>query len=419
MPANRTMTAVDAQMLWSSAKIPSDQFLLYAFDGSADFGAAVDELRARAAACDELRLRVVDQGTWRYPRWERGAVDAGQFVVHRADGVTWQGCLDAVTRLAADQLDLARMSWRAHIFPHVQDVPRLSGTGSVVVVQVGHALGDGNRSAALAGALLGRRLPVPVPPAGRRGFLPARAAAAARAHRMLMGDIEAGRVSPPAPSCPVRSVNQRPRATPVLRTIVVHRDQLGGPTVTVAALVVIAEALAGYLARRGEDPTRLRAEVPMANGRNAFANNNFRNVGIGLHAELDSRRRADAIVAELAAQRARGRHPAMLTAAAAFATTPASLLRWGVRQFDPDVRSQTVTGNTVVSSVNRGPADLVFGGRRVVLTAGYPALSPMMSLTHGVHGIGDTIAISVHADPANIEVDDYLTGLQGALAGIN
>ena len=33
-------------------------------------------------------------------------------------------------------------------------------------------------------------------------------------------------------------------------------------------------------------------------------------------------------------------------------------------------------------SVNRGPADLTFGGRRVLLTAGFPALSPMMGLTH-------------------------------------
>lgn len=412
------MTAVDAQMLWSSAKIPSDQFLLYAFDGSpADHDGAVEELRARAEACGELRLRVADQGACRYPRWQRGEIRADQFAVHHVDGLDWQGCLDAVAGLAAVQLDMSRMGWRAHVFPHVVSVPGVIGAGSVVVVQVGHALGDGNRSAALAGALLGRRRAVPVPVAARRGFLPMRAVAAARAHRMLVRDIEAGRVPPPAPSCPVLSLNQRPRMTPTLRTIVVHRDRLGGPTVTVAALVLIADALAGYLTGRGEDSSRLGAEVPIAGGPNMLANNNFRNVGIGLHPELDRRRRAEVIAAELADQRARGRHPAMRTAAAAFAATPAPLLRWGVRQFDPDVRSQTVTGNTVVSSVNRGPADLVFGGCPVVLTAGYPALSPMMSLTHGVHGIGDTIALSVHADPANIDVDDYLRKLRVALAG--
>ena len=81
----------------------------------------------------------------------------------------------------------------------------------------------------------------------------------------------------------------------------------------------------------------------------------------------------------------------------AIAAIPAPVLRWGVAQFDPDVRSTAVTGNTVVSSVNRGAKDLRFGAAPVLLTAGFPGLSPMMGLTHGVHGIGDTIAVSVHA----------------------
>jgi hypothetical protein len=75
-----------------------------------------------------------------------------------------------------------------------------------------------------------------------------------------------------------------------------------------------------------------------------------------------------------------------------------------------------VAGNTVVSSVNRGPADLSFGDAPVVLTAGYPALSPAMSLTHGVHGIGDIVAISVHAaESAVADIDAYLELLGAAL----
>ena len=74
-----------------------------------------------------------------------------------------------------------------------------------------------------------------------------------------------------------------------------------------------------------------------------------------------------------------------------------------------------MSGHTVVSSVTRGPADLAFGGHRVSFTAGYPALSPVMGLTHGVHGIGDTLAISVHADPTAVEIEDYLDRLRAAL----
>ena len=99
---------------------------------------------------------------------------------------------------------------------------------------------------------------------------------------------------------------------------------------------------------------------------------------------------------------------------------PAALLRWGVSHFDPDVRPAQVLGNTVVSSVNRGPADLSFGNAPVVLTAGNPSLSPVMGLTHGVHGIGDIVAISVHAAESAFEsegadIDAYVELLDAAL----
>ncbi|MFY9334578.1 MAG: WS/DGAT domain-containing protein, partial [Mycobacterium sp.] len=110
-----------------------------------------------------------------------------------------------------------------------------------------------------------------------------------------------------------------------------------------------------------------------------------------------------------------GQHPALRASAAAFASVPAPVLRWGVGQFDPSARTGAVSGHTVVSSVNRGPADLDFGGHRVLFTAGYPALSPVMGLTHGVHGIGDTVAISVHADPTAVDIEDYLDRLADAL----
>jgi hypothetical protein len=203
----------------------------------------------------------------------------------------------------------------------------------------------------------------------------------------------------------------------MVRTVVGPRAEISGPTVTVGVLAAISAALSGYLLARGEDTSTLGAEVPMAKEGVPQANNHFRNVAIGLHPRVASaEERTSLIAAELDTGRRRGRHPSFAASDRAQVCVPAPLLRWGIAQFDIDVRSSVVTGNTVVSSVYRGAADLAFGGCPVAFTAGYPALSPMMGLTHGVHGIGDTVAISVHAaESALADVDDYVERLQAAL----
>jgi hypothetical protein len=208
----------------------------------------------------------------------------------------------------------------------------------------------------------------------------------------------------------------RPGGVRSIRTVIRTRAKVPGPTVTVGVLAGVSTALAGHLRELGDDPSTLGAEVPMAKAGARLAHNHFGNVAVGLYPELDFGERADRIAGDLAQRRRRAAHPAMLAASRAFAAVPAPLLRWGVGQFDPALRSPTVTGNTVVSSVNRGPADLRFGELPVVLTAGYPGLSPMMGLTHGVHGIGDTIAISVHAAESAIgDIDAYVERLEAAL----
>jgi hypothetical protein len=191
-----------------------------------------------------------------------------------------------------------------------------------------------------------------------------------------------------------------------------------GPTVTIGVLCAVSTALSAQLRGLGDDPSTLGAEVPMAKTTVREANNHFGNVGVGLYPELDLDKRAVRIAADLADRRRRAQHPAMRAASRAFAATPAPLLRWGVAQFDPTVRVPTVIGNTVVSSVNRGPADLRFGDAPVLITSGYPALSPMMGLAHGVHGIGDTVAVSVRAAESAIgDVDEYVARLDAALSG--
>ena len=410
------LTAADAQFYWMSAKVPNDQLLLYAFDGEpADLEDAVAQVIRRARRCPDLSVRVDDRCALTYPAWVRRDVTPDQVVVH-GPVAGWQECLDAVAALAEHQLDMRDTTWRLHIFGPVPDVPGASAPSTVTVLQMGHALGDGVRSAALSAVLFGRAANVPGIEWRRRGCLITRGVAAARAHRRLEHDTTAGLVPRPAPLRPALSINGKPEGGRAIRSFARRRSELSGGTVTVAVLAAVSGALSAYLRDRDEDPSTLAAEVPMAKHLVRQANNHFGNVGVGLYPLLSFDQRADRIAAELGERRRRAEHPAFAAGDRSLASVPAPLLRWGVSQFDIDVRSPVVIGNTVVSSVNRGPADLSFGGRPVVLTAGYPALSPMMGLTHGVHGIGETIAISVHAAESTVaDVDEYLERLAAAL----
>jgi hypothetical protein len=408
------MAAVDAQFYWMSAKIPSDQFLLYAFAGEpANFERAVDEIRCRAQACPDLTMRVDDGSALTYPNWVPAAVEPAQVLRHQLDEDSWHSCLDAVVQLADDQLDVCRTPWRLHLFVPVHGIPGSTGPGTVAVMQVAHALADGARASALAAWLFGRTTPVPDVTTMSPGFLPWRAVNAARTHRKLERDTRAGLLRSPAGSRPPLSTNARPTGARTVRTLVRHRSQLRGPTVTVAALAAVSGALFAHL---GDAAVSLGAEVPMAKPGVRQAYNHFRNVTIGLYPDLSREARIERIVADLDTARRRAEHPAARAADRAFAAVPAPLLCWGVSQFDPNVRPTQVSGNTVVSSVYRGPGDLHLGGAPVLLTAGYPALSPAMGLTHGVHGIGDTIAISVHAAESAVgDIDDYLQRLDAEL----
>jgi hypothetical protein len=415
----RRLSAVDAQTYWMSTKIPNDQFLLYGFAGvPSDLERALDVIRRRAWGTPELRLRIEEHNVLTYPAWVTAPIEPEQFVVHDLADNSWAGCLAASAGLADHQLDPRRTAWRLHLFAPVYGVPG-AGAGTVAVLQGAHVLADGIRASALAAWLFGRAdkvPPVPAPPPFRAAALPWRSFLAARAHRQLVRDTDAGLVPPQADSRPALRSNTRPGDVRSIRTVIRNRAGLPGPTVTAGVLAAVSTALAGHMRELGDDPSALGAEVPMAKAGVRQTHNHFGNVGVGLYPELDVAARAARIVEDLADRRRRAAHPAMLAGSRAFAAVPAPLLRWGVGQFDPTLRSATVIGNTVVSSVNRGPADLRFGELPVVLTAGYPGLSPMMGLTHGVHGIGDTIAISVHAAESAVgDVDAYVERLESAL----
>lgn len=410
------MAAIDAQFYWMAAKIPSDQFVLYAFAGvPADLDGAIAEVLDRARATPDLTIRVADAGALCYPRWVPMPDDT-DVIGHRAAEDSWTGCLDALVRLTDDQLDVRVTPWRLHVFAPVYDIPGHRGAGTVVALQMAHALADGKRAAALTAWLFGRPAPVAAvaaPGCGVPAVLPWRAVVAARAHHNRVEDTRTGLLPPPVTDRPPLATNNRPAGARAVRTLVRRRSELNGPTVTVAVLSAVSTALSEYL---DEPCDALGAEVPMAKAGARLAQNHFGNIPVGLYPHLDPDARCERIATEIGTGRLRGRHLASVTADRAFAATPAALLHWGIGHFDPDVRPDRVTGNTVVSSVHRGAADLRFGAVPVLLTTGFPALSPAMGLTHGVHGIGDTVVVSVHAAASAIgDIDVYLRLLDAAL----
>ena len=414
------LSAVDAQTYWMSAKIPNDTVLLYGFDGvPADMAVAIEEIAERARGCADLTVRVEDGGRLTYPAWVHREVDRSQFVVHDTGERTFQECLDEARVLTAERLDARVAAWRMHVFTGVEGVPGAAGPGTVAVLQISHALGGGGRTSGPVAIMFGRRdgvVPgIDVPHAGP-SVLPIVGFRAARAHRQLMEDTEAGRVPAPAELRPALRTNARPAGSRDLRILVRRRADLSGPTVTVAALSAVSVALAAQLRSLGEDPSLLGAEVPMVKPPPRLAYNHFGNVGVGLYPELDDAERGVRIAADLDARRRRAAHPAMRMGDRAFAATPAPLLRWGMDRFDPDVRVSRVTGNTVVSSVNCGAMDFHFGGAPVTVACAFPGLSPMMGLTHAVCGVGETISLSVHAAESAIgDIDDYVERLEAAL----
>ncbi|MFI5540826.1 WS/DGAT domain-containing protein [Nocardia sp. NPDC051900] len=260
------------------------------------------------------------------------------------------------------------------------------------------------------------RMPVRVAATAVRGYQ------AFRAQRRLAELTESGEVPPPAAGFPPSVLN---RSSPQgisrheARMLVFPSADLRVPgrTVTVVVLTAVSLALARYLAELGEPVERLGAQVPMALPEAGRARNNYCGLGVDLFIdETDLRLRADKIAAALADRRVRAQHPLLSAQGRVTAAMPAPLLRRDVDRYPLDAVPDSIAGHTVVSSVDRGPADLSFGGGAVRFTAGFPALGSVMHLTHGVHGLGDTVTISLHADPAVLpDLDAYAAHLRAAL----
>ncbi|MFI6043318.1 WS/DGAT domain-containing protein [Nocardia sp. NPDC051321] len=276
-------------------------------------------------------------------------------------------------------------------------------------------------SAPIAAVLALPRMPIQLARTVFRGYQ------AFRAQQELAELTTSGKLPSPGPDFPPSLVNQaatEANSAHAVRMMVCDTAALRAPgrTVTVVVLTAVSLALARYLDGRGAAVRRLGAQVPMALSDTAMANarNNYRSLSVDLCVdEPDLRLRADKIAAAMADRRVRARHPLLTAQDRVTAVVPAPLLRRDIARYPLTTVPDAITGHTVVSSVHRGPADLSFGGGRVHFTGGFPAIGSVMRLTHGVHGLGETVTISLHADTATVpDLDAYSALLRAALAEV-
>ncbi|MEV4635165.1 wax ester/triacylglycerol synthase domain-containing protein [Rhodococcus coprophilus] len=433
------LTPADAQMYWLSERMPNDQFLLFCFATDADVDAVRETVRSRVRRMGELLCHVRDvPGHLDYPYWAPRRFGEDLVVGHQLSDSSWTGLQSELGVLVATSLDARESPWRLHVFPGVRDAPGCDDAALVVVWQVSHAFADGRRATELARALFGtgeppasvRPPPVPsIPVMLARAFagFPGRVARtftagrrAADAARALDAATAAGEIPPPAPGRPLTGLDTDPGTERSVRMVVCPAALFlsGGHTITTVALTAVSVAVSRFLAARGEDvPDLLGAEVTIAVGAVGPAHNNYRNAGVELFVtEPDLRIRATRIAADLAERRARVTHPLPAQRDAATEHVPAPALRFGIVRYPATVLPVTVTGNTVVSSVDRGPADLALAGGPVMFSAGFPGLSPAMALTHGVYGLGETVTIGVAAGTRVVpDLDVYEQMLRAAV----
>lgn len=468
-----SLTARDATTYWLSTRTRTDLFLLYAFT---DTGANPAHLRslvaARAANIPDLLVRVLDTpANIAYPLWTPCEFTDAQFLDHPLTDPSWANLTAALGELLATAVRADDRPWRLHAFRGIRDAPGFAPgePALILVLQVSHALADGRHAATLAralfsdselprvardpspwdrvaaavGAKAAKTVGVHVATAARSWISktrPARAAAlalpgfpialartairgfaAANAQRELADLTATGQLPPPAPDVAPTVLNGTGSAPTAhaARILLCPKARLHTPghTVTVVALTAVSVALERHLAGSGTPVPELRAQVPMAITTAPDVRNSYRDLSIDLAvSEPNLHTRATRIAADLATRRTRADHPLQDAQAAVTAALPAPILHRDVTTFPITVLPERISGHTVLSSVNRGPADFTFAGGRVHFTAGFPALGTVMHLTHGLHGLGDTLTLSIHADPAVLpDMDAYASLLDSAV----
>lgn len=438
-----TLSVADAQMLWLRKYRNNDQFLLYCFAG--EVVPTVDKLREvlqkNIGDNSQLKVSLVDDPTgWQFPHWETNSHEFDELIIfHSSQSFQWPDVLTTIIELRASAVPVEKTAWLLHIFPDVRNVPEVGSDENadspktIVVLQISHALVDGRGAAQIARAILsGEILDCSVTLPARTkwprlrypialGSLFIAGMKEVHAKNVLAKATSGGELSAPPKKFPVYSINTHRNIAEEIFCLSFKSAELKTSTisVTVFILTAISVALPKYLAAVGEVPKRLGAEVPVGGDHGIFqsvSGNNYRSIGIDLRLDIaDLASRAEAISLGLKNGRRRIFHRLFENTLIVQQQLPAKILRTTIANQDFTQIPPEMSGNTVVSSVFRGPANWKFAGMPVQFTAGFPALSSSMQLTHGVNGLGERITISVCS---NGPAESYQRALSQAIAEV-
>ncbi|MFC4604189.1 wax ester/triacylglycerol synthase domain-containing protein [Rhodococcus kronopolitis] len=425
----------------------------YAFPGTATTAEITAWITARAARIPELRQRMVRvPADLDHPYWvdDPRFAPARHITFHQPGD--WAGLCALQARLQGEPFDWGRPLWELHVSTGVHGVGGIEGPATVAGLKIHHAVADGMLSTLIARRLFTDELPAALPSTNDRepsrtalfgravAAIPrnlARLAAAPVAIRTVRRELKAeqaqGMWTAPAARRPRTILNEplgRDRVCdsvfyrfPELRAL---KDRIGGVSVNDLMLTVVGSALHSYLAEHGGVPDgSLAAGVPISTRGAAAANarNQFSLAYVDLHTDIaDPIARTHAIHASMRADQARKLSPATMKFDMLVNSIPGFVVRQGLRVLRalPVKRAPTVGGaNTLITNVRRGPADMTLCGLTVAATFGVTPLIGEGGIAHSIGSIGDSVAISFTADPAQLrDAARYTELLRSSFAAI-
>lgn len=389
----------------------------------------------------------IDQPYWA----DNVAYDIGDHVISRPCASGWEALRCEIASIAATPLDMSKPPWELHFLTGLVGIPGGPDGATAVVTKIHHSAVDGVGSVDVARGLFTDAVPdvaaraaEPIPRrwslfARGLGRLPRRVTRVwpalseiRSAARQAKAEAEAGAFDIPKAVRPRTRFNldiTQGRTYDVLSLPLLDvravKMAIDGATVNDVMLAIVAGAMRTYLDKEGELPeASLGAMAPMSTRKfkAGAAANQFAMMLIDLHTDIDDLiTRVEAIRDSSRSEQRRRKSAAVMDSEQGGPLIPGFAMRAISRIASVLPKSTTTVPyvNTVVSNVAYGAADMTLCGAPIVTIYGVLGLEDGQAVTHSVRSIGETLTISVIADPAALaDTDVYLEMMRGAFADL-